>query len=75
MQANELVVVTRPGPTTYFVSADGSLSGLEYDLSQLFGRYLGLPVRFVVADSMEAMRSSLLRGRAHVAAPGRSQAD
>src|SRR5439155_20260825 len=70
MQANELVVVTRPGPTTYFVSADGSLSGLEYDLSQLFGRYLGLPVRSRVADSMAAMRSRLLRGRAHVAAAG-----
>lgn len=69
-QAKELVVLTRPGPTTYFVGADGHVSGFEYDLAQLFGRYLGLPVRFVLADTLESLQRSLSRGRAHFAAAG-----
>ena len=28
----------RPGPTTWFVGADGKGAGIDYDLAQLFAR-------------------------------------
>jgi membrane-bound lytic murein transglycosylase F len=69
-QARELVVLTRASPTTFFQLPDGQYGGLEYDLAQAFGRHIGLPVRFVVADSFPDLRNALLQHRGHMIAAG-----
>lgn len=68
--ATELVVVTRNSPTTRFQDADGNFVGLENDLVELFAQDLGLPVRYVEADSYREVLPTLLRGGAHFAAAG-----
>ena len=64
----ELVVLTLNGPTTYFLGADDEPMGFEHDLAMAFARQQGWMVRFVVADSLEALNERMARGEAHVAA-------
>jgi membrane-bound lytic murein transglycosylase F len=65
----ELVVLTRNAPTTYYEGRDG-LSGIEYEMASDFGRSLGLPVRFVVMDSIASILVALQEGRGDIAAAG-----
>ena len=44
---NELVVLTRNSPTTYYEGFDGP-TGFEYDLANRFAQYLGVELRIVV---------------------------
>jgi membrane-bound lytic murein transglycosylase F len=64
----ELVVLTHAGPLTYD-TGDGNepVSGLEYDLAQLFAKELGVPLRFVVVPRHE-IRERLSRHEGHLAA-------
>jgi len=64
----ELVVVTRVTPTTYFRTSDGDLSGLEYDLVARFAAHIGTTVRFVEASSYADALARLRAGEAHMAA-------
>jgi membrane-bound lytic murein transglycosylase F len=70
--AKELVVLTRNSPTTRFLDADGNPVGLESDLVELFAQDLGLPVRWVEADSYREVLPTLLKGGIHFAAAGLS---
>jgi membrane-bound lytic murein transglycosylase F len=49
--SNELVVLLRPGPATWFVGPDTQGSGFDYDLIQLFARKHGLVVKVVAASN------------------------
>jgi membrane-bound lytic murein transglycosylase F len=71
-EAAELVVVTRNSPTTRYTDADGNYAGLEHDLVEMFARELGVPVRFVEADSYADVLPRLERHQAHMAAAGLS---
>ncbi len=64
----ELVVVTRATPTTFFQTSDGRMGGLEYDLVARFAAVLGTRLRFVEAGSYADALARLRRGEAHMAA-------
>lgn len=67
---NELIVVTRASPTTLYAGANGETAGLEYELCLLFGKFLGVPVRFITVDSPAAVYQTLRSGKVHLAAAG-----
>jgi len=68
-QDGELVVITRNSPTTYYEGSEG-LTGLEYDLVQLFAKELGVTARFVIPDSFAEILPAISRKEAHFAAAG-----
>ncbi len=47
LNQNELVVLTRADPTTYFVDETGA-HGFEYELASLFAEHLGVNIRFIL---------------------------
>lgn len=74
-QSGELVVATRNSPTTYFLDADGKPSGFEYDLVSRFAEARGWKVRFVLADTLDALLETVGKGQAHIAAAGLTASD
>ncbi|MFO1321857.1 MAG: membrane-bound lytic murein transglycosylase MltF [Burkholderiales bacterium] len=67
---DELVVLTRPSPTTRYPQPDGRHAGLEHDLATGFAEELGVPLRFIEARSVSEVVERLARGEAHLAAAG-----
>lgn len=67
----ELRVLTRNSPTTYYLGPDGP-TGLEYDLASRFADYLGVELKLIVPEGLEAMFSALRHGQADLAAAGLS---
>ncbi len=65
-----LIVVVRPGPTSWFAGPDGEPAGLEHDLLQRFASEQKLPLMVVVSDSASGLMSKVARGEAHVGAGG-----
>ena len=65
----ELVVVTRNGPTTYYLGADEP-AGFEYELVRAFADSQGMRLRVKVAFTLEEVFETLQRGEAHIAAAG-----
>ena len=66
---NELVVLTRNSPTTYYEGIDGP-TGFEYDLANRFAQYLGVELRIVVPPNFNDILPLIERGDAHLAAAG-----
>jgi len=66
---NELVVLTRNSPTTYYEGPDGP-AGFEYDLAKLFAEDLGVELRIVVPPNFSDILPLVVRGNAHLAAAG-----
>ncbi|MBU1691391.1 MAG: membrane-bound lytic murein transglycosylase MltF [Gammaproteobacteria bacterium] len=66
----ELVVLTRNSPTTYYEDAHGNYAGLEYDLVKLFAKELGVDVRFVVATEFSKIIPLLTKKQVHLVAAG-----
>jgi membrane-bound lytic murein transglycosylase F len=64
---NELVVLTRNSPTTYYEGVDGPM-GFEYDLASRFADYLGVELRVVVPPNFNDTLTLIQRGDAHLAA-------
>ena len=71
---NELVVLTRNSPTTYYEGPDGP-TGLEYELVKGFADYLGVELRLVVPPNFNDILPLVVRGDAHMAAAGLSVTD
>ncbi|QKT02697.1 membrane-bound lytic murein transglycosylase MltF [Ectothiorhodospiraceae bacterium 2226] len=69
VELGEVVVVTRPGATTYYLGPDGE-TGLEFDLAQGFAEFLGVGVRIITAHSIDEMFDAVTQGHAHFAAGG-----
>lgn len=67
-KTSELVVSTRLGPGTYYLSHDGVAAGFEHDLVNAFARDQGWAVRWDVRDNLEAVLSSIETESAHFAA-------
>ena len=65
----ELAVLTRNAPTTYYEGTDG-LAGMEYDMAEAFGKYLGVKVHFELRDSVAGILDSLAKGEGDLAAAG-----
>ena len=66
---NELIVITRNSPTTYYEGADGP-TGLEYDLAKRFAEYLGVELRMVVPANFSDILPLTALGNANLAAAG-----
>jgi membrane-bound lytic murein transglycosylase F len=64
----ELVVVTRTSATTRFQTIEGEFAGIEHDLVTLFADELGVPVRFIEAETEAEVLNRLSRGEAHIGA-------
>ena len=71
---NELIVITRNSPTTYFEGPDGP-TGLEYDLAKRFAKYLGVELRMVVPPNFSDILPLTARGNANLAAAGLTVTD
>lgn len=68
-QKQQLVVVTRNAPTTYYNWHD-ELTGLEYDMTQAFAKSLGVKVKYLVKDTTVEILEAIEKGEAHIAAAG-----
>jgi membrane-bound lytic murein transglycosylase F len=68
--ANALIVVVRPGPTTWFAGENGRPVGLDHDLIERFASEQKLPLMVVVAQNATQLMSKVGRGEAHIGAGG-----
>ncbi len=66
---NELIVVTRNSPTTYFIGHDGP-TGFEYELVQKFADYLGVNLNIIVQNEFHEILPDIVNGEAHIGAAG-----
>ncbi|HEY1328465.1 MAG TPA: membrane-bound lytic murein transglycosylase MltF [Casimicrobiaceae bacterium] len=67
---NALIVVVRPGPTTWFAGENDRPAGLDHDLIERFAREQKLPLMVVVAQNATQLMSKVARGEAHIGAGG-----
>jgi membrane-bound lytic murein transglycosylase F len=67
--SGELRVVTRNSGTTLYEGSEG-LTGLEYDLVQLFANKLGVKAHFIIPKSFDDLLPAVINGDAHLAAAG-----
>ncbi len=68
-ERGELRVVTRQGPTTYYVGPQGA-AGFEYDLAKMFADYLGVKLDLSVASNTNESLKSVIDNKADLAAAG-----
>ncbi|EIJ41481.1 putative soluble lytic transglycosylase fused to an ABC-type amino acid-binding protein [Beggiatoa alba B18LD] len=66
----ELVVVTRAGPTTYYIGLEGEALGLEYELTQRFASQLGVNLKLIVATHYADILPMVVKQQVHFAAAG-----
>jgi membrane-bound lytic murein transglycosylase F len=66
---NELIVITRNSPTTYYEGSNGP-TGFEYELVRLFAEYIGVELRIVVPPNFNDIFTLTALGDAHLAAAG-----
>ncbi len=66
---DELIVVSRNAPTTWYQGRD-ELLGPEYDLIQSFAEYYKIPFRLESVDSIGEVLDWMQQGKAHIAAAG-----
>lgn len=64
-----LRVITRNGPTTYYVDRHGP-NGFEYVLAKRFAQHLGVELEVETEVSLQTMFEELRKGRADLAAAG-----
>jgi len=68
-EKGELRMVTRQGPTTYFISGNGP-SGFEYDLAARFAEFLGVRLSVISSDDISGIVNTLNSGQVDFAAAG-----
>jgi membrane-bound lytic murein transglycosylase F len=73
--SHELIVIVRPGPTTWFNGSHGDLSGFDHDLLERFARERKLVLRAIMAKSTADLLSRIAAGEAHLGAGGLFQAE
>jgi membrane-bound lytic murein transglycosylase F len=66
---NELIVITRNSPTTYYEGPTGP-TGFEYELVKRFAEYIGVELRIVVPPNFRDIFTLTALGDAHLAAAG-----
>lgn len=66
---NELIVITRNGPTTYYEGSEGP-SGFEYELAKRFAAFIGVKLTMVVPPTFSDILPLTALGDAHFAAAG-----
>ncbi|MGB5339574.1 MAG: membrane-bound lytic murein transglycosylase MltF [Gammaproteobacteria bacterium] len=66
---NELIVISRNSPTTYYEGPNGP-AGFEYELARRFADYIGVELRLVVPPNFNDILPLTALGDAHLAAAG-----
>ncbi len=66
---DELVVITRNSPSTYYVG-NGGPTGFEYELAQLFADYLDVKLALIVQSEFHQILPAIVDGKAHIGAAG-----
>jgi len=69
IQHKTLRVVTRNGPTTYYLE-DGIEQGFEFELAQDFAKYLGVELELHRLDSLKEIIDKTSLGGTHIASAG-----
>lgn len=65
----QLEVLTRNGPTTYYLGPQGR-QGIEYDLAERFADHLGVALKLRPREDVSAVLDGLAAGEGHLAAAG-----
>ncbi|HZQ61104.1 MAG TPA: membrane-bound lytic murein transglycosylase MltF [Casimicrobiaceae bacterium] len=68
--SDELVVLVRPGPATFYEGVDGQPAGFDADLVRMFAARKKLVVRFVPVTSATELIADIAQGKAHLGAGG-----
>ena len=68
-ERGELRVLTRYGPTSYYVKGE-SLAGFEYELAQRFAEHLNVKLKIIVPENLGNMLHLIEQGKADIAAAG-----
>ena len=68
-ERGELRVLSRYGPTSYYVKGD-SLAGFEYELAQRFAEHLNVRLKIIVPDNLGDILMMIEQGKADIAAAG-----
>ncbi|PHS31685.1 MAG: membrane-bound lytic murein transglycosylase MltF [Methylophaga sp.] len=68
-ERGELRVLSRYGPTTYYVKNE-ALAGFEYDLAKRFADHLNVKLKIIVPDNLNDMLNFIEQGKADIAAAG-----
>ena len=68
-EQNELIVISRNGPTTYYEGTNGP-TGFEYELTKLFADDLGVELSIVVPPNFNDILPLTALGEVHLAAAG-----
>ena len=67
IKQGEIRVVTRNGPTTFYIGRDGE-TGLEYEMVRRFADHLGVKLKLIIADNTAEIFQTVARGKADLAA-------
>ncbi|MDR1542815.1 MAG: transglycosylase SLT domain-containing protein [Prevotellaceae bacterium] len=67
LERGELRVITIESAISYYTSGEDQM-GFDYDLAQNFADYIDLPLKIIVAASVEELKQLLLNGEADFAA-------
>jgi membrane-bound lytic murein transglycosylase F len=73
-ESHEIIVLVRPGPTTWFAGEHGEQSGFDHDLLTRFAHEQGLKLRTLTVTSTATLLEHIASGKAHVGAGGLFQA-
>ncbi|MBL1321655.1 MAG: membrane-bound lytic murein transglycosylase MltF [Methylophaga sp.] len=68
-ERGELRVLTRYGPSTYYVKGE-ELVGFEYELAKRFAEHLNVKLKIIVPDNLGDMLNLIEQGKADIAAAG-----
>jgi len=68
-ERGELLVISRYGPTTYYVKGD-TLAGFEYELAQRFADFLNVRLKIITPDNLGDILDFIAQGKADIAAAG-----
>lgn len=68
-ERGELRVLSRYGPTTYYVKNE-ALAGFEYELAKRFADHLNVKLKIIVPDNLNDMLNFIEQGKADIAAAG-----
>ncbi|MBL4638319.1 MAG: transporter substrate-binding domain-containing protein, partial [Proteobacteria bacterium] len=69
IERGELRVLSRYGPTSYYVKGD-NLAGFEYDLAQRFATHLNVRLKIIIPNNLSDMLDLIEQGKADIAAAG-----
>jgi membrane-bound lytic murein transglycosylase F len=68
-ERGELRVLSRYGPTSYYLKGD-QLAGFEYELAKQFAQHLNVKLKIIVPENLSDILNLIEQGKADIAAAG-----